>query len=48
MLPKDRIQQETRIFTYLLHNPQAMEELNAIQISKITNTDEDFVKDIIS
>jgi hypothetical protein len=25
-----------------------MEELNAIQISKITNTDEDFVKDIIS
>lgn len=44
---KQQIQQETRVFTYLLHNPKAMEELNALQIAKITNASENIVQQII-
>ena len=44
---KPQIQQETRVFTYLLHNPKAMEELNALQIAKITNASENIVQQII-
>ena len=44
---KEQLQHESRIFTYLLHNPKAMEEMNAIQIAKITNADEKVVQKIL-
>src|SRR5574342_169003 len=43
----EQVHQETRVFTYLLHNPKAMEELNALQISKMTNANESIVQQII-
>ena len=45
---KEQIQQETRVFTYLLNNPQAMTELKAVDIAKITDADEKLVENIIS
>lgn len=44
---KEQLQHESRIFTYLLHNPKAMEEMSAIQIAKITNADEKVVQKIL-
>jgi len=45
--PKEQVKQETRVFTYLLHNPKSMEEMNAMQIAKITNADEKIVQKIL-